>query len=68
MKKVEINEIGNQMAKSGLPEGFVSDAVDMAFEFEGIQDLLIMWYEENDEKERTETIKVIQDLINDWKS
>lgn len=63
--KVELMEIGTMMHKSGLPSSFVAAAVETAFEFEGVYDLIKMWAEETDNKERDEIIADIQDLVDD---
>lgn len=63
--KVEIVEIGHQMNTAGLPKEFIAAAVSTAFEFEGVYDLLRMWADEDDEKEKNETIADIQEMIDD---
>ncbi len=62
---VEIIEIGHQMNQAGLSKAFISAAVNTAFEFEGVYDLLKMWSEETDTRERGEIIADIQDMIDD---
>lgn len=44
---------------------FVAAAVETAFEFEGVYDLMKMWRDERDTGERNEIIADIQELIND---
>jgi DNA-binding phage protein len=63
--KVEVVEIGHQMNQEGLPKEFIANAVQTAFEFEGVYDLLKMWATETDPRERDETISDIQELIED---
>lgn len=63
--KVEVVEIGHLMNQAGLPNEFVAAAVQTAFEFEGVYDLLKMWADETDQYERDETISDIQELIED---
>ncbi len=63
--KVELIEIGSLMHKAKLPNTFVAAAVETAFAFEGVYDLMKMWAEESDKKERGEIEADIQDLIND---
>lgn len=63
--RVEIIEIGHAMKLAGLPNPFVAAAVDTAFEFEGVYDLMKMWSEETDPDERDATIADIQDLIDE---
>ncbi len=45
-RKVEIIEIGHAMNKAGLSSTFIAAAVDTAFKFEGVYDLMKMWREE----------------------
>lgn len=63
--KVAVVEIGHQMNQAGLPKEFIAAAVQTAFEFEGIYDLLKMWATENDANERNEIVSDIQELIDD---
>ena len=63
--KMELMQIGIQMHKAGLSNKFVTDAVETAFEFEGVYDLMKMWTEEEILSERDEIVADIQDLIND---
>ena len=63
--KIELIEIGSLMHKANLPNTFVAAAVETAFAFEGVYDLMKMWAEESDKKEREEIVADIQDLIND---
>ena len=63
--KMELMEIGIEMHKSGLSNKFVTDAVETAFEFEGVYDLMKMWSEEEDSSEQGEIVADIQELIND---
>ncbi len=64
-RKVELIEIGHCMNQAGLPKAFIADAVETAFRFEGVSDLMKMWDEETDETERAEIVADIQDLIED---
>lgn len=63
--KVELIEIGSLMHKAKLPNAFIAAAVETAFAFEGVYDLMKMWMEESDKNEREEIEADIQDLIND---
>ncbi|MCB0411085.1 MAG: helix-turn-helix transcriptional regulator [Bdellovibrionales bacterium] len=63
--KVELIEIGSLMHKAKLPNAFIAAAVETAFAFEGVYDLMKMWAEETDKAEREEIVADIQDLIND---
>ena len=64
-KNVELIEIGHQMTQAGLSEEFVASAVQVAFEYEGVYDLMKMWSEETDKKERNEIVADIQDMIDE---
>lgn len=63
--KVELIEIGHKMNQAGLSKPFIAAAVETAFEFEGVYDLMKMWAEEEVPTDREEIIADIQDLIND---
>jgi DNA-binding phage protein len=63
--KVELIEVGHMMNQSGLPHKFIAAAVQTAFEFEGVYNLMKMWVDEEDQKERDEIVADIQDLIED---
>ncbi len=63
--KVELIEVGHMMNKAGLPHKFIAAAVETAFEFEGVYNLMKMWTDETDKKERDEIVADIQDLIDD---
>lgn len=63
--KVELIEVGHMMNQSGLSNKFIAAAVQTAFEFEGVYNLMKMWVDESDQKERDEIVADIQDLIDD---
>ena len=63
--KVELIEIGHMMNLAGLSKPFIAAAVETAFEFEGVYDLMKMWAEEDVPADRDEIVADIQDLIND---
>ena len=63
--RMEIIEIGSAMKKAGLPSQFITAAVDTAFEFEGVYDLMKMWIDETDQEERDATVADIQDMIDE---
>jgi DNA-binding phage protein len=63
--KLEVVEIGHQMNQAGLPKEFIVAAVDTAFEFEGVYDLMKMWADETESSEREEIIAEIQEMIDD---
>lgn len=64
-KNVELIEIGHQMKEEGLSDVFIVAAVQTAFQFEGVYDLMKMWSEESDKKEQNEIIADIQDMIDE---
>ncbi|MDD9950632.1 MAG: helix-turn-helix transcriptional regulator [Zetaproteobacteria bacterium] len=61
-------EIGYKMICAGLPREFVTSAVKVAFEFEGVCDLLKLWDKEEDVEERKEILADIQDMVDDCAS
>ena len=63
--KVELIEVGHKMNQSGLQHKFIADAIQTAFEFEGVYNLMKMWADESDQTERDEIVADIQDLIDD---
>lgn len=63
--KAELITAGNAMLQAGLPAQFVADAVETAFKYEGVADLVKMWRDEDDAVERDAIVADIQDLIDD---
>ena len=63
--RMEAIEIAHQMNMAGLPKNFIAAAVETAFKFEGVYNLMKMWADEEDQEEKDETIAEIQDLIDD---
>ena len=63
--RVDLFEIGTTMREAGLPDTFVADAVVTAMQFEGVRDLVVLWANEKDAKERKEIVADIQDMIDD---
>lgn len=61
----DVIEIGHSMLQEGLPGAFVISAVRVAFEFEGVYDLMKLWKEEEDQEERATIIADIQDMIDE---
>lgn len=64
-QQVDLFEIGTEMRKAGLPDSFVADAIRTAMEFDGVRELVVLWHEEDEAKERAETVADIQDMIDD---
>lgn len=44
---VELIVVGHLMNKAGLPHKFIATAIETAFEFEGVYDLMKIWMDEN---------------------
>jgi DNA-binding phage protein len=63
--QLELFEIATEMKNQGLPSDFISAAVKTATEFEGVYDLMKLWINETDGKERDEIVADIQDMIQD---
>lgn len=62
---LELFEIATKMKQKKLPSDFITSAVETAIKFEGVYDLVKMWDEETDPKERDEIVADIQDMIDD---
>lgn len=56
--------IGQVMKREGLSETFVASAIQVAYEYEGVYDLMKMWIEEIEEGEKSEIVADIQDMID----
>ena len=63
--QLELFEIATVMKKMGLPARFIAAAVETAMAFEGVYDLMTLWMNEGDAKERDEIVADIQDMIQD---
>jgi len=63
--QVRLFAIASELGAAALPEEFIASATRTALEYEGIADLLVIWSEENDLKERKEIIADIQELLDD---
>src|SRR5262245_36927735 len=57
-------KIALEMKKAGLPQVFIVNAVRAALDFEGIADLMKLWSNEDEQKERDEIIADIQDMLD----
>lgn len=62
--QVELFAIAVKMKKSRLSDSFIVNAVRTALELEGASDLMHLWTNETDSKEKNEIIADIQDLID----
>lgn len=54
-----------KMKESMLENAFIINAINSAFRYEGISDLILMWTEEDCEDERAEIINDIKSLLLD---
>ena len=62
--QVELFTIAVEMKKVGLADSFIVIAVQTALRLEGVSDLMHLWADEKDCKERDEIIADIQDMID----
>ncbi|MHB1948930.1 MAG: helix-turn-helix domain-containing protein [Gammaproteobacteria bacterium] len=62
--QVKLFYIATKMKKAGVADSFIVNAVQAALEFEGIADLMNLWADEKDNKERDEIIADIQEMID----
>lgn len=63
-EQVKLFHIATKMQEAELSNSFIVNAVQAAFEFEGIADLMNLWVTEKDSKERDEIIADIQEMID----
>lgn len=64
-KKAELITISAAMLQSGLPAAFVTSALETAFRYEGVSELMRQWQEEHEESERNEIVADLQELVED---
>lgn len=62
---VELFEIAHKMKIEKLPDSFISAAVKTGMQYEGVSDLMKLWFYEDTAQERNEIIADIQELIED---
>lgn len=63
----KILEVAIEMRRHGLEEDFVEQVVKLSMDLEGIRDLMILWHEETDPKEREEAVADLQDEIDEYR-
>ena len=63
-EQMKLFEIATKMKKSGLADDFIVAAVKTALKFEGVADLMYLWIDEDDRKERDEIIADLQDMMD----
>lgn len=63
-EQMEIFSIAVKMKNVGLADSFIVNAVETALKLDGVADLMHLWSDESDIKERNEIIVDIQDMID----
>lgn len=61
-------QIARKMMKENMPQAFITACIISSVEFEGILDLMNLWYEETDEYEKREIIIDIHDMLKECNS
>lgn len=64
-KKIDTIQVLKKMIEERLPDIFIFDALRYSIQYEGIYELIQMWYQESNIDEKNEIIADIQDLIDD---
>lgn len=64
-KKERILDIVSEMYDAGIERSFCTSAGELAMDFEGIYDLLVLWSEETDPAERDAIIQDLEDTLED---
>lgn len=67
-KRFEIARIVFKMAEEGLSQDFIFQLFCLAEKYEGIFDLLSLWINETDQKEKDEIIADLQDEVEELQS
>lgn len=62
-----IRTVKDKMLQEGLDPIWIKEISQYAEDWEGLLDLMWMWYEETDKKEKLETIKAIEESLKDIK-
>ena len=63
--QVELFEIAHQMKVAQIADDFIAAAIKTALDYAGVADLLKLWRDECDKKEKDEIVDEIKDLIDD---
>jgi DNA-binding phage protein len=63
-EKIKLIHIVSKMAQSGLADLFIVNALQTAWEYEGVADLMNLWMYEEDNNERDEIVADIQEMID----
>lgn len=62
---LHVLDILNEMRRSGLESPFICSLMENCQRYEGICDLMEMWFDETDPKERSKIIADLQESIDD---
>lgn len=60
-----MNEIREKLLDEGHHPEWVEKVIELAFKYEGLMDLLEIWFEEDIEEEKINAINDIIDVVND---
>ena len=66
MKTPHIMSIALEMRADGLPNEMMVAFVHYGMQYRGVKSLMEMWYEEDDESEKSAIISDIKDLVQDF--
>lgn len=64
-KDLHVLDIFNEMRRLGLESTFICSLMENCQRYEGIRDLMEIWFEETDPKERGKAIADLQECLND---
>jgi DNA-binding phage protein len=62
---LHVLDILNEMRRQGLESAFICTLMENCQRFEGIRDLMEMWFEETDSKERDKIVADLQESLDD---
>ena len=63
--ELHVLDILNEMRRIGIESTFISQLMENCQRYEGIRDLMEMWFEETDAKERDKIIADLQESLDD---
>ena len=66
-QKIRLFQISALMSHEGLSNNFISNAVEIGLEHEGMYELFELWFNERDPEERQNIIDGIQSEIDDYR-
>lgn len=64
-KALHVLDILNEMRHVGLQSTFICSLMEVCQQYEGIRDLMELWFEETDPKERDKVIVDLQESLDD---